>query len=136
MLVMGDFNAKTSLAYRKSEFNGEKIQIDDECNDNGRRMKDFCRDLKLGIAATFFDYPAENRETWYSCDGKTRKINDYVLTESFVQQYVTECIVKPELDFDSDHRILITELCTPTTKRARWKPLVKKFKPCPDEGYL
>ena len=118
---MGDFNAKTALAYRKCNFDGTQLAQDDECNDNGYRLKNFCRDFKLGIAATYFDYPAENRITWYSCDKKTKRINDYVLTERFVQQYVTNCIVKPEYDFDSDHRLLITELRTPTTRNARWR---------------
>ena len=29
--------------------------------------------------------------------------------------------MKPEYDFDSDHRILITELRTPTTRNTRWR---------------
>ena len=68
IIVMGDFNAKTALAYRKFNFDGTQLAQDDECNDNGYRLKNFCRDFKLGIAATYFDYPAENRFTWYSCD--------------------------------------------------------------------
>ena len=43
-----------------------------------------------------------------------------MLTEKFVQQYVTDCIALPDKDFDSDHRILITEMKTPKTKKARW----------------
>ena len=58
-----------------------------------------------------------DRYTWYSNDKKTKKINDYVLTEKYVQQYVTQCIVMR--DFDSDHRLLKTTLTTPCTRKAR-----------------
>ena len=62
-----------------------------------------------------------HRYTWYSNDGKTRKILDYVLVETYVQQYVTDCRVKRGFDFDTDHRLLKTSLCTPSTRKARRK---------------
>ena len=120
MIILGDFNAKTSTAYWKSEFDGVQLVHDDDCNDNGYRMKNFCRSHTLGIASTFFDHEMENRWTWYSPDQKTKRINDYVLTEKFVQRYMTDCIALPEADFNSDHRILVTEMNTPKTKKARW----------------
>lgn len=122
LIVAGDFNAKTSLAYKKSCYDGKNIIPDDDCNDNGTRLKAFCTNHQLCIASTFFEYPNTNRFTWYSCDNKTKRINDYVLTEKYVQEYITGCIAKPDIDFDSDHRILITSLNTPTTRRARRKP--------------
>ena len=30
-------------------------------------------------------------------------------------------MVHPEIDFDTDHKLLMTEMYTPTTRRARWK---------------
>ena len=62
------------------------------------------------------------RYTWYSNDVKTKKVLDYILVEKFIQQYIKECYVGNEFDFESDHRVIITELNTPRTKRARWKP--------------
>ena len=59
---------------------------------------------------TFFDYPVDCRYTWFSNDGVTRRVRDYVLTEEFVQKYTYDCSV--------DDR---TELNTPWSKRARWK---------------
>ena len=120
ILTLGDFNAKTSVAYKHCCFDGTQFTEDDDCNDNGQRMKNYCRDFRLGIASTFFDHPRENRNTWISPDGKTKQIKDYVLTEKFVQQYITNCMVHPNLDFNSDHRVLITELTTPKTRKARW----------------
>ena len=121
LIVAGDFNAKTSLALLKCCYDGTNTVFDNDCNDNGTRLKAFCISNRLCIASTYFHYPNENRYTWYSCDKITKKVNDYVLTESYIQQYVTDCIVNPDIDLDSDHRILITSLCTPMTRRARKK---------------
>ena len=126
IIVAGDFNANTSLAYQKCHYNGRNVIEDDECNENGRRLKSLCRSKHLCISSTYFEYPEENRYTWYSPDNRTKKVNDYVLTEEYIQQYVNDCIVRPELDFDTDHRILITSLCTPTTRKARRKPNCRK----------
>ena len=119
VIVAGDFNAETSLSYYKSEFDGSGFLPDDECNGNGTRLKSFCREKKLGMASTFFDYPRERRYTWFSPDKHTRKKSDYVLTEKYVQRYVTDCSTNSSLDFDTDHRILITALDTPKSKAAR-----------------
>jgi len=121
LIVAGDFNASTSLAFQKCHYNGTNVIHDDDCNDNGTRLKSFCRYNKLCIASTFFEHQNENRYTWYSPDKKTKKINDYVLTEPYVQQYVTDCVAKPDYDFDSDHCLLQTSLDTPMTRKARWK---------------
>ena len=43
------------------------------------------------------------------------------MVERFVQQYVTDCMAQPKVDFDSDHKVLITEMNTPKTRKARWK---------------
>ena len=67
--------------------------------------------------------------TWYSCDKHTKNKNDYILTERFVQQYITACKSEPDIDFDSDHKILIAEINTPKTCRARWTE--KKPQPNP-----
>ena len=125
LIVAGDFNARTSLAFKKCCYDGASVMPDDDCNENGSRLKTFCMSERLCIASTYFDHPKENRYTWYSCDMRTKRINDYVLTERFVQQYVTNCIAEPDIDFDSDHRILITSLLTPMTRKARRKPKPK-----------
>ena len=128
LIVVGDFNATTALALQKSEYDGSQILSDEICNDNGGRLKGLCRNKRLCISSTFFEYPIENRWTWYSCDKHTKKKNDYVLVEKFVQTYITSCKAEPDVDFDSDHKILITELTTPKTRRARWKKRsVKRF---------
>ena len=71
------------------------------------------------MSQTYFDQPKEKRYTWYSADGTTKKVLDYVLVEPFVQNYVVECGADESYDFDSDHRLVKTTLNTPTSKKAR-----------------
>ena len=68
-------------------------------------------------------------------DTPGKKVLDYVLTQRFVNQYITECFVNPHLDFESDHRLIVTEIETPKDKRSRYsvkppitpKPDVKRL---------
>ena len=123
IIIVGDFNAQTAIAYEQCFFgSNHNMVVDKECNDNGARLKDFCREKHLGMVQTFFDHQLEKRYTWYSNDGKTKKIIDYVLAENFVQQFITDCRVEPEFDFESDHRLITTEMHTPRTRQARKKP--------------
>ena len=71
------------------------------------------------MTQTYFDYSLEDRYTWFSANKYTKKVSDYVLVEPYVQQYVKECTVNKNYDFESDHRLIKTEMHTPTTKRAR-----------------
>ena len=121
LILAGDFNATTSTALLQCNYNGSQIVSDEICNDNGSRLKSFCRNNKLCMSSTYFDHPEENRYTWYSPDQRTKKKLDYVLVDWFVQQYITNCMSHPEIDFDTDHKILIAELDTPKTRKARWR---------------
>ena len=129
LIVLGDFNATTSTARRKCCYDGNTVIQDEDCSDNGERLKSFCRSEKLCISSSFFKHRMLHRYTWYSNDGKTRKILDYVLVETYVQQYVTDCRVKRWFDFDTDHRLLKTSLCTPSTRKAKRKCNAKPQKP-------
>ena len=122
LIVAGDFNAKTELAMKKCCYDGTSIVDDEDCNGNGTRLKNFCRKHKLCISSTFFAHSPENRYTWYSPDGRTTRVNDYILAEKYVQDYITDCKAEPDIDVDSDHRLLIASMYTPSTKKARRKP--------------
>ena len=69
----------------------------------------------------YFNVPLEERYTWFSNDGKTKRVLDYILTEHFIQQYVSNCFVASDCHVDSDHRLIVANLLTPSTKRARWR---------------
>ena len=49
-----------------------------------------------------------------------------MLAVQYLQQYVENCSVKNDYEFDSDHRLLVAEFRTPCTKRARWKQRIQK----------
>lgn len=122
LIVAGDFNAITSVVLKNSFYDGSGIIEDTQCNDNGTRLKTFCRSQRLSMLQTYFDIPLEERYTWHSNDGATTRVLDYVLSEKFVQQYVTDCVVEDKYEFESDHRLVVTSLLTPKSKSARWKP--------------
>ena len=121
LIVVGDFNATTSISKKRCFFGGKKVITDAICNDNGNRLKLFCRINELCMANTFFKHRMIHRYTWYSNDGKTSKILDYILTEPFVQNYMTNCRVYRGIDIDTDHCLLKATMCTPTTRKARRK---------------
>ena len=122
ILVIGDFNATTDIASKRCYFDGKKF-VHHNSNNNGERLINFCRSNKLNISNTFFKHRRIHRITWYSNDGKTCKILDYVLAEKFVQQYITNCRVRGGFikQEHSDHRLLVTNICSPITKQARYK---------------
>ena len=132
LIVNGDFNATTSVALKQCYFDGRKVIEDELCNENGFRLKSFCRELELCMIQTYFNKPIEERYTWYSGDQKTKKVIDYVLVEQFVQQYVNNCFVSHDSHFESDHRMIVTDLCTPMTKKARWRQKKVVSAPSPD----
>ena len=61
---------------------------------------------------SFFEHPLEDRITWHSNDGVTKRVLDYILSENYIVQYVTDCKVENQYKFDSDHRLLSTFLHT------------------------
>ena len=103
LIVVGDFNvttnvATTNVATYKRFYDGVKIVQDPKCSDNRSRLKSFCRSHKLCISPTFFEHAMIHQHTWYSNDKITRKINDYVLVEKFVQKFITDSGAEPEYD--------------------------------------
>ena len=119
LIIAGDFNATTGISKFKCNFDGSNVILDHECNDNGSRLKQLCRNEKLNISSTFFKHRLYHRYTWHSNDHKTRKILDYILTDSYIQQFVTNCRVFNGFDVETDHRLLKATIFAPSTKKAR-----------------
>ena len=80
------------------------------------------------MSQTFFNHDLEDRYTWFNGDSSTKKVLDYILVDPYTQQFMEECKVNIESDFDSDHRLVMAYLATRTTKRARRK-FIKSNKP-------
>ena len=119
LIISGDFNATTSVTNYKCNFDGKKIVVDTDCNDNGNRLKTFCISHQLSILSTFFKHRMLHRYTWYSNDKRTKKVLDYVLAEKYIQNYTTDCRVYIGFQVDTDHKLLKTTLNAPTCKSAR-----------------
>ena len=92
-----------------------------EINDNGERFHNFFNIHKLSVMNTWFSHKKCRRITWHSSDGNTKKVYDFILSCSWIRQYITNCRVYNSFDFDSDHRLVIAKLETPSTKTARFK---------------
>ena len=90
--------------------------------DNGSRIKNLCRSSNLCMTQTFFEHPLEKRFTRYSGGQKTKKVIDYVLVEPFVQQYIMNCEVLSDFNFETDNRLSIVSIETPKTRKARRGP--------------
>ena len=121
LLIAGDLNATTSVSLKHCAYDWSKIVEDQLCNDNGARLKSFCRMMQLSMPQMYFDHPLNKHYMWYSNDGRTKKVLDYVLTELFVHQFITNCVVNNDVDVETDHRLLSTTLVMPETKKARRK---------------
>ena len=136
LLVAGDFNAQTSLAYKTCYFDGNQIIQDKNCNDNGERLKSFCRSNQICMIQTFFDHPIEDRITWHSKDGKTKRIIDYIFLEPYIQQYVVDCKVENSFDVDSDHRLLWKLLWQRRlSKRSEKETIYTRYRSIKRRGY-
>ena len=121
LVINGDFNATTELATKQCFYDGKKLVDDSICNENGTRLKQLCQQNQLCMSQTFFSHNLEDRYTWFNGDMSTKKVLDYILVEAYTQQFMKECKVSIESDFDSDHRLVMAQLETPTTKKARRK---------------
>ena len=106
---------------KQCHFDGIKLVDDQTCNENSLRLKQFCQEKKLCMSQTFFDNSIDDRYTWYSSDGNTKKVIDYILVDQYMQQFIEECKVDTKADFQSDHRLVTSKMNTPTTKKARGK---------------
>ena len=57
IIFAGDFNAETSTVLEKTNYNGKNIVDDKNCNDNGQRLKSFCRAKKPLFSSIIFFKP-------------------------------------------------------------------------------
>ena len=126
VICLGDFNATTSAAWHNSSLRENSIVSSLEVNDNGERFHNFFDTCCLSVLNTWFNHKKCRRVTWYSPDGITQKVYDFILVCSWLRQFTKNCRVYRSYDFDSDHRLVITTLNTPRTKTARYRKRKKK----------
>ena len=130
IICLGDFNATTSAALFNSSLRENSI-VENLCvNDNGERFHELIQ--KLSALNTWFNHKRCRQVKWHSPDGVTKKVYDFILSCSWLQQYATNCRVYNSYDFDSDHRLVVADLNTPGNKFSRfrkWNPKIahKKY---------
>ena len=129
VICLGDFNATTSAAWYNSSLREHVIIEDLEMNNNGERFHNFFNTQKLSVLNTWFTHKKCRRITWHSPDGTTKKIYDFILSCSWVRQYINNCRVYNSYDFDSNHCLVIADLRTPCTKTARFRKRSKTPRP-------
>ena len=129
-VVLGDFNATTSAAWYNSSLRENIVIADLETNNNGERFHFFFNIYSLSVLNTWFSHKRSRRITWHSADGQTKKVYDFILSCSWLRQYVSNCRVYNSYNFDSDHRLVVAHLNTPCTKVARYinRPLKQEKK--------
>ena len=122
VIVQGDFNAEFEINRMHSCFDGSRSNFDDgmnQTNENAMLYLQFCRNNNLSILNTWFDHPLQHRVTWHHPNGVVRKIYDYSLCKPWLRRFIHDVRVKNSY-FNSDHRLRITKLQTPSNKAARY----------------
>ena len=107
--ILGDFNfSSTAVRHYATYFRGQELPGVKQ-SDNGHRLHCFLAETKGRVANTFFSKKPVRSYTWYSNDKVTKKIIDLNINCPFLQKQCTDCRVYKNVDFDSDHRIVVSK---------------------------
>ena len=127
LMILGDMNSKTSLALSKTNFDGQD-GLAHTSNSNGRRLIEFCTQTRCALLNSFFAHKTAQRITWHSNNHRDKNCIDYSLCNQFLKKYIRDTRVRNSYDFHSDHRLLVTTLALPISKRFRFIPNRPKCK--------
>ena len=122
IIILGDFNAEPEFCRTFSRYDGRSSRFEegvDLTDQNIMLFLQFCQKQKLSILNTWFEHPIHHRVTWHHPNGNCTKVYDYVLSEPWLRQYVTDVRVRNSY-FNSDHRLVVAKLSTPANKAARF----------------
>ena len=85
--------------------------IPDPLNDNGLRLLELCRSHDLCIVNTYFQRKTIHQYTWYSNDGRTKKMIDYVIISKHWRSLVKNCRAYRSAELgNGDHRLVCADL--------------------------
>ena len=90
LVVLGDFNATTHIAKLRCFFDGKKIIADPDCNDNGNRLKSFCRSHQLSISNTFSNSYLYGRNCQKDIYGRSIFVFNFVI----FRPHIVEVIIR------------------------------------------
>ena len=141
VLTLGDLNAtissgsKDSGAYDKvlGHNNSDKV----ETNGNGERLLTWCLKNNCNLVNTMFRTKRIHRGTWLNPLTKKWKRIDYVCTSNWVLKFIRSCrvYIGPSKLFQTDHRLLVTDIVFPATKRELKKYKVARRDPKPRTNF-
>ncbi|EYC28837.1 hypothetical protein Y032_0007g3453 [Ancylostoma ceylanicum] len=124
-LLLGDFNAKIGRKADGTESCVGMYGYGDGRNIRGQLVVDFCEELHLRVAATFFKTRSGRKWTWKSPDGNTLNCIDHILACPHLR---FNCVRTGSLQFESDHRLLRGVLQWPkNSAKTRRKPHVRHY---------
>ena len=85
--------------------------IPNPLNDNGLHLLELCRSQDLYIANTYFQRKTIHQYTWYSNDGHTKKMIDYVIISIRWRSLVKNCRTYRSAELgNADHRLVCADL--------------------------
>ncbi|KAK6043772.1 hypothetical protein COOONC_18724 [Cooperia oncophora] len=122
-IILGDFNAHLGKKTNDMESSLGRHTYDSCRNTRGQILVDFCEELQLRAAATFFKTRNGRKWTWRSPNGKTFSCIDHIFACRHLR---FNSIRTGSIQFETDHRLLrgILEIHSCTTrmrKRTRSK---------------
>ena len=83
----------------------------DSLNDNGQRLLQLCNMHNLVISNTLFQRRDIHKYTWYSNDGQTKKMIDYVMISGRWRSSITNCRTYRSAELgNTDHRMVVATL--------------------------
>ena len=126
LIILHNSNVHKKYATLYNSSLRENTLIDDlVVNGNGLCFHEFFNRNCLSVLNTWFTHKKCRWITWHSPDGVTKKVYNLALSCNWLRQYVRNCRVYNSFDFDSDHRLVIADIGTPSSKIG-WYVLRKK----------
>ena len=81
--------------------------IPDPLNDNGLRLLQLCSMHNLVITNTLFARKDIHKYTWYSNDGRTKKMIDYIFVSQRWRSSISNCSTYRSAEIgNTDHRLV------------------------------
>ena len=110
VFLLGDFNAQVGRNRDRWYPSLGKFGVGKE-NSNGYRLLQFCSYNILVITNTVFVHKMAHKLTWYSRDGKTANLNDYVIVNRRLAGSIQDIRVCRSAVIDvksNDHHLIVS----------------------------
>ena len=104
--ILGDWNAKVGSQETPGVTGKFSFGVQNEA---GQRLVEFCQEIALVIANTFFQQHKRRLYTWTSPDGQHQNHTDYILCSQRWRSFIQLTKTRPGVDCGSDHELLIAK---------------------------